>query len=75
MAMHFYGKFFADFVFHETDGVCDYGELDAATANGKLYASWSDAHRVFFSTSSDQGSHWSTVSRQSGQGWLGSERP
>jgi hypothetical protein len=29
MAMHFYGEFFADFVFHETDGVCDYGELDA----------------------------------------------
>jgi hypothetical protein len=26
--------------------------------NGKLYASWSDAHTVFFSTSSDQGSHW-----------------
>jgi hypothetical protein len=30
MAMHFYGKFFADFVFHETDGVCDYGELGFA---------------------------------------------
>jgi hypothetical protein len=26
--------------------------------NGKLYASWSDAHTVFFSTSSDQGLHW-----------------
>jgi hypothetical protein len=26
--------------------------------DGKLYASWSDAHTVFFSTSSDQGSHW-----------------
>jgi hypothetical protein len=26
--------------------------------NGKLYVSWSDAHAVFFSTSSDQGSHW-----------------
>jgi hypothetical protein len=26
--------------------------------NGKLYASWSDAHKVFFSTSSDQGEHW-----------------
>jgi hypothetical protein len=26
--------------------------------NGKLYVSWSDAHRVFFSTSSDQGLHW-----------------
>lgn len=27
--------------------------------NGKLYASWSDAHSVFFSASSDQGVHWS----------------
>jgi hypothetical protein len=26
--------------------------------NSKLYASWSDAHSVFFSSSSDQGSHW-----------------
>jgi hypothetical protein len=29
--------------------------------NGKLYAAWSDAHHVFFSASSDQGSHWSTA--------------
>jgi hypothetical protein len=29
--------------------------------NGKLYASWSDAHRVFFSTSSDQGLHWTAA--------------
>jgi hypothetical protein len=27
--------------------------------NGKLYAVWSDAHAVWFSASSDQGSHWS----------------
>jgi hypothetical protein len=27
--------------------------------NGKLYAVWSDAHSIFFSASSDQGSHWS----------------
>ena len=27
--------------------------------NGKLYAAWSDAHTIGFSTSSDQGSHWS----------------
>jgi hypothetical protein len=27
--------------------------------NGKLYASWSDAHTVFFSTSSDQAMTWS----------------
>jgi hypothetical protein len=26
---------------------------------GKLYAAWSDAHHVSFSSSSDQGSHWS----------------
>jgi hypothetical protein len=32
--------------------------LAVDTTNGKLYASWSDAHTVFFSTSSDQGSHW-----------------
>jgi hypothetical protein len=29
--------------------------------NGKLYASWSDAHTAFFSTSSDQGSHWTAA--------------
>lgn len=27
--------------------------------NGKLYATWSDAHATFFSASSDQGAHWS----------------
>src|SRR6266478_3960429 len=27
--------------------------------NGKLYATWSDAHSTFFSTSSDQGATWS----------------
>jgi hypothetical protein len=27
--------------------------------NGNLYATWSDAKRVFFSFSSDRGSHWS----------------
>ena len=35
-------------------------------ANGNLYAVWSDAHNVSFSSSSDQGEHWSsamTVSR------------
>lgn len=29
--------------------------------NGKLYAVWSDAHTTWFSTSSDQGVHWSTA--------------
>jgi hypothetical protein len=29
--------------------------------NGKLYAVWSDAHTVWFSASSDQGSHWSAA--------------
>ena len=28
--------------------------------NGKLYAVWSDGHSVSFSSSSDQGSHWSS---------------
>src|SRR6266581_6581337 len=32
--------------------------LAVDSTNGKLYASWSDAHTVFFSASSDQGSHW-----------------
>jgi hypothetical protein len=27
--------------------------------NGKLYATWSDAHATFFSASSDAGEHWS----------------
>jgi hypothetical protein len=29
--------------------------------NGNLYTSWSDAHSVFFSTSTDQGRTWSTA--------------
>ncbi len=29
--------------------------------NGKLYATWSDAHAVYFSTSSNQGSTWSAA--------------
>jgi hypothetical protein len=29
--------------------------------NGKLYAVWSDAHTVWFSESSDRGSHWSSA--------------
>ncbi|MEP6742634.1 MAG: sialidase family protein [bacterium] len=29
--------------------------------NGKLYATWSDAHAIFFSGSSDQGAHWSAA--------------
>jgi hypothetical protein len=29
--------------------------------NGKLYAVFSDAHNLFFSTSSDQGLHWSSA--------------
>ncbi len=30
-------------------------------SNGKLYAVWSDAHSVWFSSSSDEGSHWSAA--------------
>ena len=33
--------------------------LQTATWNGKLYAVWSDAHHVSFSTSSNQGTTWS----------------
>jgi hypothetical protein len=33
--------------------------MAADPTNGKLYAAWSDAHQIFFSSSSDQGSHWS----------------
>ena len=33
--------------------------LAADPTNGKLYAAWSDAHNVSFSTSSDEGSTWS----------------
>lgn len=29
--------------------------------NGALYAAWSDAHKIFFSTSSDRGGHWSSA--------------
>jgi len=35
--------------------------LAADPTNGKLYAVWSDAHQVFFSTSSDQGTTWSSA--------------
>ena len=36
--------------------------------NGKVYASWSDAHTVWFSTSADHGSSWSAaVAVNSGQ--------
>ena len=33
--------------------------LAVDSVNGKLYATWSDALAVFFSTSSDEGAHWS----------------
>ena len=29
--------------------------------NGNLYATWSDGHSIYFSTSSDQGASWSTA--------------
>jgi len=52
----------ANLVFHGTPGT-SFGNVFPALAvdptNGKLYAAWSDAHHVFFSASSDQGTHWS----------------
>jgi hypothetical protein len=29
--------------------------------NGKVYSAWADEHDIFFSTSSDQGVHWTTA--------------
>ena len=51
----------ANLVFHAplfTDFSNFLPALAVDPTNGKLYASWSDAHTVFFSASSDQGSHW-----------------
>lgn len=51
----------ANLVYHAplfTDFSNVFPALAVDPTNGKLYASWSDAHTVFFSTSSDQGSHW-----------------
>ena len=51
----------ANLVFHAplfTDFSNFFPALAVDPTNGKLYASWSDAHTVFFSASSDQGSHW-----------------
>ncbi len=39
----------------------DFPALAVDPTNGKLYAVWSDAHHVFFSTSSNQGVTWSSA--------------
>ncbi len=54
----------ASLVFHAplfTDLSNVFPSLAVDPANGKLYALWSDAHNVYFSTSSDQGTTWSAA--------------
>jgi hypothetical protein len=54
----------ANLVFHAplfTDFSNVFPSLAVDPTNGKLYAVWSDGHQVFFSASSDQGSHWSSA--------------
>jgi len=55
-------KWTANLVFHAplfTDFSNVFPSLAVDPTNGKLYAVWSDGHQIFFSASSDQGSHWS----------------
>jgi hypothetical protein len=52
----------ANLVYHAplfTDFSNVFPALAVDPTNGKLYASWSDGHSIFFSTSSDQGRSWS----------------
>jgi hypothetical protein len=52
----------ATLVFHaplNVDQSTFWPTLAVDPTNGKLHAAWSDAHTVFYSTSSDQGMHWS----------------
>ena len=54
----------ANLVYHAplfTDFSNVFPSLAVDPTNGKLYAVWSDGHHVFFSASSDQGSHWTTA--------------
>lgn len=54
----------ANLVFHAplfTDFSNVFPALAVDPTNGKLYAVWSDGHNVYFSASSDQGSHWSSA--------------
>ncbi|MGE5248824.1 MAG: sialidase family protein [Bacteroidota bacterium] len=55
-------KWTANLVYHAplfTDFSNVFPSLAVDPTNGKLYAVWSDGHVIYFSASSDQGSHWS----------------
>src|SRR5215469_17442928 len=52
----------ATLVFHAPVNVAQnniFPTLAVDLTNGHLHAAWSNAHTVFYSTSSDQGMHWS----------------
>ncbi len=52
----------AALVFHAPLNVAEnnvFPTLAVDPTNGKLHAAWSDAHTVFYATSSDEGVHWS----------------
>ena len=54
----------ANLVYHGTPGTSFanvFPALAVDPTNGHLYASWSDAHSVWFSASSDQGAHWTAA--------------
>ncbi len=54
----------ANLVFHAplfTDLSNVFPSLAVDPTNGNLFATWSDGHSVFFSTSSDQGSTWTSA--------------
>ena len=54
----------ANLVYHAplfTDFSNVFPSLAVDPTNGNLYAVWSDGHQVYFSASSDQGSHWSAA--------------
>jgi hypothetical protein len=57
-------KWTATLVFHAPVNVAQnniFPTLAVDPTNGKLHAAWSDAHTVFYSTSSDQGMTWSAA--------------
>ena len=57
-------KWTATLVFHAPVNVAQnniFPTLAVDPTNGKLHAAWSDAHTVFYSTSSDQGITWSAA--------------
>lgn len=57
-------KWTANLVFHAplfTDLGNVFPSLATDPITGKLYAVWSDAHHVYFSTSSDEAAHWTST--------------